>query len=105
MKLQIGFLVTLLVLASFIQAQNILHLLSDRRYVERQISCILNRAPCDVVGKTVKGLLPEALNNDCRRCTPRQMEHAQILMGFMRQNYPNEWYSIVQYYTARRYMH
>ncbi|XP_076652582.1 ejaculatory bulb-specific protein 3 [Halictus rubicundus] len=104
MKLQLCFLVTLLVFASFVQAQDsISHLMMDKRYLQRQIGCVLDQAPCDVIGRVIKRLLPEALNNNCGRCTPRQMEHAETLMAFMQQNYPNEWQSIMQYYSTMKY--
>lgn len=48
-------------------------------------------------------MLPEALNNHCRRCTPRQMTHARTLIAFMKENYPNEWHIIVQRYAAMWY--
>ncbi|XP_033340089.1 allergen Tha p 1 [Megalopta genalis] len=101
MKLQLSIFVTLLVLSSFAEAQkSVSQLLTDRRYVTQQISCILDQAPCDVIGKRIKSLLPEALNNNCRRCTPRQREHARTLMTLMQQNYPKEWQMIVRYYST-----
>ncbi|KZC04255.1 PREDICTED: ejaculatory bulb-specific protein 3-like [Dufourea novaeangliae] len=98
MKLLIVFGVTILVLTTFVEAKEISQLLQDRRYVERQIRCILNEGHCDIIGKTVKELLPEALNDNCRHCTSRQREHAQTLMAFTQRNYPNEWLAIVQQY-------
>ncbi|XP_076298055.1 uncharacterized protein LOC143217552 [Lasioglossum baleicum] len=181
MKLQHCFLVTLLVSASLLQAQeSVLHLVtSNKYYLQKQISCVLDQAPCNVIGRAIKSkykqflstncimyciyntyikhylipfkktkltftcpfrastckkintlhdvplqtlqllytklfrathtleviieLLPEALNNNCRRCTPQQMEYAETLMAFMQQNHPNELRSIIQYYTPMKY--
>lgn len=94
--------VLILVLASTALAQDISLLLQNRDLVNREIGCVLQRNPCDVIGKQIKGLLPEALHNGCGRCTPQQAANAKKLMSFMRQNFPNEWRSILQIYGKPR---
>lgn len=126
MDLRILFLLTIVALSTFSNAQEILNLLRDERFVEKQINCVLNRGHCDIIGRKIKskvwdirwnklislfiflklqwsffaGLLPEALNNNCRGCTSRDITHARILMDFMQRNYPNEWYLIRQHYAV-----
>ncbi|XP_029038127.1 ejaculatory bulb-specific protein 3-like isoform X1 [Osmia bicornis bicornis] len=103
MKFLIFLFLTAFAITIFVEAQDISNLLNDRRYVQKQINCILGQGHCDVVGRKIKEILPEALNNHCRRCTPRQMAHARTLIAFMKENYPNEWHIIVQRYTAMPY--
>ncbi|XP_003705057.1 allergen Tha p 1 [Megachile rotundata] len=103
MKIQIFLLLVVVAVATFVEAQDISNLLNDRRYVQKQISCILDQGHCDAIGRKIKGLLPEALNNQCRRCTPKQAGHARTLIAFMQQNYPYEWRAIVQRYAAMQY--
>ncbi|XP_076178446.1 allergen Tha p 1 [Ptiloglossa arizonensis] len=98
MKVPIILILSILVLANFVKAQDISNLLRDKRFVEKQIACILNRGRCDFIGKKIKGLLPEALHNNCRGCTFREREHARTLIEFMKRNYPREWHSIVRQY-------
>ncbi|XP_076632316.1 allergen Tha p 1 [Colletes latitarsis] len=98
MNVKISFILIILVSITLTAAVNISNLLTNRRFVEKQIDCILNRGHCDSIGKTIKGLLPEALNNNCRRCTPEQTEQARTMIEFMKRNYPNEWHSIVRHY-------
>ncbi|XP_076302656.1 allergen Tha p 1-like [Lasioglossum baleicum] len=103
MKVQIFILFTILILTNYIKAQDISNLLKDRQYVQKQINCILNRGHCDSIGRKIKELLPEAVNNRCQRCTPRQAAHAHTLIAFMQQNYPYEWRLILQHYAAMRH--
>ncbi|XP_054005837.1 ejaculatory bulb-specific protein 3-like [Hylaeus anthracinus] len=103
MRVLIVFVLTVFVFVASVDAQDISNLLMDRNYVQKQINCILNRGHCDLIGRKIKGLLPEALNNNCRRCTYRQMEHARTLIGFMKRNYPREWHSIVGSYGAMQH--
>lgn len=55
MKYQIILLLTAFAMTIFVEAQDISNLLSDRRYVQKQINCILDQGHCDVVGKKIKG--------------------------------------------------
>ncbi|KAG7203189.1 hypothetical protein KM043_010296 [Ampulex compressa] len=104
MKIQAVIILTIVVITGLCQGQDISGLLADRRYVEKQINCILERGHCDVIGRQIKGLLPEVLNNNCRRCTPHQVRTAHRLISFMRQSYPNEWSHIVRSYTGTHYV-
>ncbi|XP_001601085.1 ejaculatory bulb-specific protein 3-like [Nasonia vitripennis] len=92
----------LMCLAASTLAQDISLLLQNRELVNREIGCVLQRNPCDIIGKQIKALLPEALYNGCGRCTAQQANNAKKLMAFMRQNYPNEWRSIQQMYGKPR---
>ncbi|CAL7945808.1 unnamed protein product [Xylocopa violacea] len=103
MKTQILFLFAIFALMTFAEAQNISKLLMDKRYVQRQINCILGRGHCDIIGRKISELLPEAVYNHCQRCTPQQGAHARMLIVFMQQNYPQEWHLILQRYAAMRY--
>ncbi|XP_012271970.1 ejaculatory bulb-specific protein 3-like [Orussus abietinus] len=103
MKIQLVVALVVVGVFALAQAQDISGLLMDRNYVRRQIDCILERGRCDVIGRRIKTLLPDALNNGCRRCTPSEARIARRLMEFMQTNYPNEWRAIVQRYGNRYY--
>ncbi|CAK9806585.1 Allergen Tha p 1 [Anthophora quadrimaculata] len=104
MKGYIFLLFTVFVLATFANAQDhISNLLRDKRYIERQIDCILDRGYCDIMGRKFKEWLPEAVNNHCRRCTPWQAAQTQTLITFMQQNYSHMWNLIVQRYETTGY--
>ncbi|XP_017795804.1 PREDICTED: ejaculatory bulb-specific protein 3-like [Habropoda laboriosa] len=76
------------------------NLLMNKQYVEKQIDCILDRGHCDAIGRKIKELLPEAINNYCRRCTSREVAQARTLITFMQQNYPQAWNLILRRYAA-----
>ncbi|KAK2574976.1 hypothetical protein KPH14_008739 [Odynerus spinipes] len=99
MKVQIALALFLIGAIAYCQGQDVSRLLMDRVYVNKQINCILERGPCDGIGRHLKDMLPQALDNNCQRCTPAQKRRAVKLISFMRQNYPNEWNIIVQRYS------
>ncbi|XP_076751810.1 allergen Tha p 1 [Xylocopa sonorina] len=103
MKIQILFLFAVFTLMTFAGAQNISKLLTNERYVRKQIDCILGRGYCDAIGRRISELLPEAVYNRCQHCTPQQGAHARMLIVFMQQHYPQEWHLILQRYAAMRY--
>ncbi|XP_011496195.1 PREDICTED: ejaculatory bulb-specific protein 3 [Ceratosolen solmsi marchali] len=89
---------TLVMILALTNTQDISLSLQNRNIVDKEIRCILQRNSCDVIGKQIKALLPEALHNGCARCSPQQALNAKKLMSFMKQNYPNEWRMILQMY-------
>ncbi|XP_015595117.1 ejaculatory bulb-specific protein 3 [Cephus cinctus] len=101
MKTQVLFCILFIGFLGLCQAQDITLLLNNRPYVEREISCVLGRGPCDLVGKQIIALLPEALNNNCARCNRQDAANARKLIQFMMYNYPNQWREIVQRYSVR----
>ncbi|XP_066590772.1 ejaculatory bulb-specific protein 3-like [Prorops nasuta] len=104
--MQVKIFVALLVigLAGFCQSQDVSGLLMDQRLVSKEIRCVLQQGHCDAIGRQIRGLLPEVLNNDCRRCTQRQARNARKLVEFMQRQHPIEWNQIVEMYTnPRRY--
>ncbi|CAD1468150.1 unnamed protein product [Heterotrigona itama] len=104
MKVQILLLFTIFILTSFTEAHRdtTSNFLMDRSYVLKQIDCVLKIKECDAIGKKIIALLPEAVNNHCRKCTSRQAALANKLMIFMEQNYPNQWRLILQYYKTTK---
>ncbi|XP_012271972.1 ejaculatory bulb-specific protein 3-like [Orussus abietinus] len=101
MKFQLVIVLVIAGVFAMAQAQDISALLMDKNYVLRQIDCVLERGRCDSVGQQLKVALPEALNNNCRRCTPSQARNARKLVEFMKRNHPNEWLAIADYYANK----
>ncbi|KAJ8670121.1 hypothetical protein QAD02_001380 [Eretmocerus hayati] len=80
------------------QAQDVDQLLKNKQLVDREIACVLQRKPCDVVGKQIKALIPEALHNGCQRCKPQDRVNSKKLIAFMQKNYPSEFRALHQLY-------
>nr|QJT73565.1 chemosensory protein 6 [Encarsia formosa] len=89
-KTQFALLMVVFLATTYVQAQNIDVMLRNRQLVQRQIKCVLKKAPCDAIGKQIVAQLPEALYNDCRRCKPQDAQNSRKLLAFMQKNYPNE---------------
>ncbi|XP_033230993.1 ejaculatory bulb-specific protein 3-like [Belonocnema kinseyi] len=82
-------------------AQEIDDLLKDEVYVQSQIDCVLNRRTCDKMGNEIKALIPEAIKNNCRRCTPTQAMQSKKIITHMQKHYPREFRQVIQSYIAR----
>ncbi|GLV39846.1 uncharacterized protein CBL_08090 [Carabus blaptoides fortunei] len=87
-------IVVLLVGLTLISGQSILM----SSYLERQLQCALDKAPCDYYGYQIKRSLPFILNNECRACDPRKMSNAQLLAKFIEMRYPDIWMELLQKY-------
>nr|WVD93737.1 chemosensory protein 13 [Graphosoma rubrolineatum] len=74
--------------------QDIQRILSDRRYVQQQLNCVLDRGQCDPIGNQLRNVIPEVLTRNCRLCSPQQAQTARNVINFLSQNYPNEWSQI-----------
>jgi len=97
--------VVLLQNASIISAQdespqNINKLLNNQVVVSRQIMCVLDKSPCDNLGKQLKAALPEVIVRNCKNCTKQQAQNAQKLISFLQTRYPDVWGMLVRKYKA-----
>ncbi|THK33019.1 ejaculatory bulb-specific protein 3 [Diachasma alloeum] len=84
------FLVGMLSLVVGIEAQDVEALLKNPEFVNFEINCMLDEGPCDLIGNSIKNVLPEALNNNCRRCTRSQARIIRRLIDFMETAYPEQ---------------
>uniref|UniRef100_A0A8D8ZAX7 Ejaculatory bulb-specific protein 3 n=1 Tax=Cacopsylla melanoneura TaxID=428564 RepID=A0A8D8ZAX7_9HEMI len=74
--------------------------LSNPKYVEQQIDCVLDRSGCDSIGRNLKAAIPLALRENCRACSSKQVENARKLGSYISQHYPREWSQIQAKYGA-----
>uniref|UniRef100_A0A1S5VFJ0 Chemosensory protein n=2 Tax=Meteorus pulchricornis TaxID=51522 RepID=A0A1S5VFJ0_9HYME len=77
----------------------------DGTYMIQVIDCVLGTAACDEYGEKVKALIPEALNNNCKRCNPEQKRKFKLMSAFMKMAYPDQWQQIQEKYYSNRYIH
>ncbi|KNC22290.1 hypothetical protein FF38_12906 [Lucilia cuprina] len=104
--------------------KNINKLLNNQVIVSRQIMCVLEKSPCDQLGRQLKGLdrrslkillmmltghisirafvtaLPEVIVRNCRNCSPQQAQNAQKLTTFLQTKYPDVWAMLLRKYKT-----
>ncbi|XP_014097241.1 ejaculatory bulb-specific protein 3 [Bactrocera oleae] len=78
--------------------KNINKLLNNQVIVSRQIMCVLEKSPCDQLGRQLKAALPEVILRNCRNCSPQQAQNAQKLTNFLQARYPDVWAMLLKKY-------
>ncbi|KAI4502067.1 hypothetical protein M0802_002749 [Mischocyttarus mexicanus] len=76
--------------------------IKDQFFMKKQLNCLLDRAPCDALGKNLKTLIPKLLANNCRECTQSTKNNFVKLRIFMMSNFPADWHAIVEHFSKRR---
>ncbi|XP_055852817.1 uncharacterized protein LOC129916731 [Episyrphus balteatus] len=80
--------------------KNITRLLNNQVIVSRQIMCVLEKSPCDQLGRQLKAALPEVILRNCRNCSPQQAQNAQKLTTFLQTRYPDVWAMLIRKYRG-----
>ncbi|TMW54657.1 hypothetical protein DOY81_000188 [Sarcophaga bullata] len=80
--------------------KNINKLLNNQVIVSRQIMCVLEKSPCDHLGRQLKAALPEVIVRNCRNCSPQQAQNAQKLTTFLQTKYPDVWAMLLRKYKT-----
>jgi hypothetical protein len=60
--------------------------------------CVLDKSPCDNLGKQLKAALPEVISRNCKNCTKIQAQNAQKLISFLQARYPEVWAMLIRKY-------
>ncbi|CAH0764478.1 unnamed protein product [Diatraea saccharalis] len=65
--------------------------LSNDRLTTGYINCLLDNGPCSPEAKELKKNLPDAIQNDCMKCSSRQREGADQVLDFIIDHRPEDW--------------
>ncbi|XP_067001214.1 ejaculatory bulb-specific protein 3 [Anabrus simplex] len=76
-------------------------ILSNRRLVNNYVNCLLERGPCTPEGRELKKQLPDALHNECERCSEKQKKGAEKVIRHLSRNYPNQWKQLLDKYDPQ----
>lgn len=57
--------------------------LKSERLLTNYIHCLLSEGPCTEDGRDLKDTLPDAIGNDCAKCSEKQKEGSAKIMHFM----------------------
>nr|ALR72522.1 chemosensory protein 8 [Colaphellus bowringi] len=74
-------------------------ILSRNNYIQKQLLCTLDRAPCDHLGSQIRDALPEIIGNNCKSCDQRQTANAKRIAVFVQSKYPDVWNALVKKYS------
>ncbi|XP_043494765.1 protein sneaky-like [Polistes fuscatus] len=78
-----------------IDVQEILH---NDRLLNNYVNCLLDQGRCTADASELKKSLPDALETDCSKCSPKQREFAEEAMKFLSHNKKEIWEKLLAKY-------
>nr|XP_022911067.1 ejaculatory bulb-specific protein 3-like [Onthophagus taurus] len=70
---------------------NLDDILKNKRLLKGYTNCLLDKGPCSPDGTELKTDLPDALQNDCAKCTDVQKAGAKKIINFLIDNESKIW--------------
>ncbi|VVC90089.1 unnamed protein product [Leptidea sinapis] len=78
---------------------NLDEILASERLLSSYVKCLLDKGPCTPDGKELKNNLPDAIENDCQKCSERQRVGADRVMQYIIDNRPEDWDELEKMYN------
>nr|ALR72520.1 chemosensory protein 6 [Colaphellus bowringi] len=81
-------------------------ILANKRVLSSYIKCIMDEGPCTSEGREFRKHIPEAITNNCAKCSDAQKRIIRKTSRFIRRERPQDWdrvsrkYDPQQKYTA-----
>ncbi|XP_061720912.1 ejaculatory bulb-specific protein 3-like [Cydia pomonella] len=75
-------------------------ILASSRLLTGYVNCLLDLRPCTPDGKELKKNLPDAISNDCIKCTERQKQGADKVMHYIIDHRPDDWEKLEKKYNS-----
>nr|AMP19497.1 chemosensory protein 2 [Tomicus yunnanensis] len=66
-------------------------ILQSDRLLRNYINCLLEKGKCTPDGAELKKNLPDALENECAKCSPKQRDGAKKVIHFIIENKRSYW--------------
>nr|QGN03667.1 putative chemosensory protein 21 [Conopomorpha sinensis] len=79
---------------------NLDEVLASERLLSGYVRCLLNEGHCTPDGNELKRNLPDAISNDCSKCTERQREGSDRVMEYIIDHRPNDWIRLEKMYNS-----
>lgn len=73
-------------------------ILSSERLLKNYVDCLLDKGRCSPDGKTLKDTLPDALENECSKCTEKQKSGSDKVIRHLINKRPELWKSLAGKY-------
>nr|XP_018896159.1 PREDICTED: ejaculatory bulb-specific protein 3-like [Bemisia tabaci]WUR09779.1 ejaculatory bulb protein 5 [Bemisia tabaci] len=73
-------------------------ILNNEKLLDNYFKCLMDEGPCTLEGRTLKSLVPDALNTSCAKCTDKQKQIARRVITFYLDKYPANSARIIKKY-------
>ncbi|XP_055597198.1 ejaculatory bulb-specific protein 3-like [Uranotaenia lowii] len=70
---------------------DVLEVVKSDRLFKNYYNCLLDQGKCPPDAAELKRVLPEALETDCAKCSPKQKESSDKAIEYLSANRPEEW--------------
>ncbi|MFS6531776.1 A10/OS-D family protein, partial [Microbacterium aurugineum] len=80
---------------------NVDEILESQRLLKGYVDCLLERGKCTSDGKALKDTLPDALENDCSKCTQKQKEGAEKVLKHLINKRQDLWKELAVKYDPK----
>ncbi|KAB0796039.1 hypothetical protein PPYR_10100 [Photinus pyralis] len=73
-------------------------ILANKRLTLYYADCLLGKGKCNDQGQTLKDIVPDALNNECKRCSEKQKEATEKVLRYLAKHYRDIWNSLIAHF-------
>nr|AOG12892.1 chemosensory protein [Eogystia hippophaecolus] len=77
---------------------NVDEILESQRLLKAYVDCLLDKGRCSPDGKALKDTLPDALEHECSKCTPKQKEGSDKVIRHLVNKRPELWKELASKY-------
>ncbi|XP_038211129.1 allergen Tha p 1-like [Zerene cesonia] len=77
---------------------NVDEVLESERLLKGYVECLMDRSRCPPDAKTLKETLPDALENECNKCTAKQKTNADKVIKHLVNKRPELWKELATKY-------
>ncbi|XP_035743087.1 transcriptional adapter 2B-like isoform X12 [Vespa mandarinia] len=81
---------------------NVHEILHNDRLLNNYVKCLLDQGRCTADASELKKSLPDALETDCSKCSPKQREFAEEAMKFLSHNKKDIWEKLLAKYDPEK---
>lgn len=77
---------------------NVDEILESQRLLRGYVDCLMDKGRCTADGKALKETLPDALENECAKCTSKQKSGSDKVIRFLVNKRPDLWKELATKY-------
>ncbi|CAH0550950.1 unnamed protein product [Brassicogethes aeneus] len=74
------------------------YVLSTGRILDNYLKCIMDKGPCTVEGRELKGAIPEAIIRGCKKCSEPTKKIVKKSANYIIKNRPGVWTKLKKHF-------